>query len=61
MPEDVFGEVQTPPVSAAWLLRLGSFPFWRGEVSLRDALEPVYAKAAQQGLATFLGGSRGQE
>jgi uncharacterized Zn finger protein len=61
LPEDVFGEVQTPPVSAAWLLRLGSFPFWRGEVSLRDALEPVYAKAAQQGLATFLGGSRGQE
>src|SRR6516162_4970939 len=31
LPEDVFGEVQTPPVSAAWLLRLGSFPFWRGE------------------------------
>ncbi len=61
LPEDGFGEVQTPPVSAAWLRRLGSFPFWRGEVSLRDTLEPIYAKAAQQGLVTFLGGSRGQK
>jgi uncharacterized Zn finger protein len=61
LPDDVFGEVQPPPVSAAWLRRLGSFPFWRGEVSLRDTLEPIYEKAAQQGLATFLGGSRGQE
>lgn len=61
LPDDVFGEVQPPPVSAAWLRRLGSFPFWRGEVSLRDTLEPIYEKAAQQGLATFLGGSREQQ
>jgi uncharacterized Zn finger protein len=61
LPDDVFGAVQASPVSAAWLRRLGNFPFWRGEAHLEDALEPIYAKAAQQGLATFLGGSRGQE
>ena len=33
MPDDLFGEVETPPVSAAWLRRLGNFPFWRGEAS----------------------------
>jgi uncharacterized Zn finger protein len=60
LPDDLYGNVQTPPVSAAWLRRLGSFPFWRGETSLRETLEPIYATAAQQGLATFLGGNRGQ-
>lgn len=59
LPDDIYGEVQTPPVSAAWLRRLGAFPFWRGEASLHDTLEPIYGKAAQQGLATFLGGKRG--
>jgi uncharacterized Zn finger protein len=60
LPDDLYGEVQTPPVSGAWLRRLGAFPFWRGEASLRDTLEPIYGQAAQQGLATFLGGDRGQ-
>jgi uncharacterized Zn finger protein len=61
LPDDLFGEVRTPPVSAAWLRRLGNFPFWRGETSLRDELEPVYEKAAQRGLEMFLGRSGGQE
>jgi uncharacterized Zn finger protein len=60
LPDDLYGEVQPPPVSGAWLRRLGAFPFWRGETSLRDSLEPMYGKAAQQGLATFLGGGSGQ-
>ena len=29
--DDMLGEVQTPPVSAALPKRLGSFPFWRGQ------------------------------
>jgi uncharacterized Zn finger protein len=31
LPDDVYGEVRTPPASAGWPKRLGSFPFWRGE------------------------------
>ena len=61
LPDDVFGEVEAPPVSAAWLQRLGNFPFWRGDAHLLDTLEPVYEEASQRGLDTFLGGQRGQE
>jgi uncharacterized Zn finger protein len=57
LPEDLFGEVQTPPVSAALPKRLGNFPFWRGEERFLDALEPVYRRAAQRGLDTFVGQS----
>src|SRR5205823_5858766 len=28
--DDLFGEVEIPPVAAALPKRLGSFPFWRG-------------------------------
>ena len=61
VPDDLFGEVETPPASAAWLRRLGNFPFWRGEALLRNALEPVYAEAARRGMDTFLGGTRARE
>lgn len=54
--DDVFGTVEAPPVSAAWLQRLGNFPFWRGNDHLLDALEPVYEEASRRGLETFLGG-----
>ncbi|MBV9125197.1 MAG: SWIM zinc finger family protein [Planctomycetes bacterium] len=55
VPEDFFGEVQVPPVSAALLQRLGHFPFWRGETRFLEALEPVYAQASRAGLEVFLG------
>jgi len=55
LPEDFFGEVQIPPVSAALLKRLGNFPFWRGKERFFDALEPVYTRASNRGLAVFLG------
>lgn len=55
LPDDVFGEVGQPPVSGAWLQRLGAFPFWRGETNLRDALQPIYAGASSRGLTVFLG------
>jgi uncharacterized Zn finger protein len=53
--EDLFGEVQPPPVSMGLVLRLGKFPLWRGEKPLAEALEPAYIQAAQRGLSTFLG------
>jgi uncharacterized Zn finger protein len=55
LPDDFFGPVQLPPVSAALPKRLGNFPFWRGEQRFLDALGPVYKQAAQRGLDTFLG------
>jgi uncharacterized Zn finger protein len=55
LPDDAFGEVSPPPVSGAWLRRLGGFPFWRGETPLQDALEPVYGAASARGLQAFLG------
>jgi uncharacterized Zn finger protein len=53
--DDVIGEVQIPPVSAALPRRLGNFPFWRGEERFLDALEPIYRQASQRGLEVFLG------
>ncbi len=61
LPEDFFGEVQIPPVSAALLKRLGNFPFWRGKERFFDALEPVYARASERALAVFLGEKNGPE
>jgi uncharacterized Zn finger protein len=55
LPEDFFGEVQIPPVSAVLLKRLGNFPFWRGKERFFDALEPAYTRASTRGLAVFLG------
>ena len=59
LPEGFFGEVQIPPVSAAFLKRLGNFPFWRGNERFLDALEPTYARASERGLAVFLGEKNG--
>jgi uncharacterized Zn finger protein len=61
LPEDFFGEVQIPPVSAALLKRLGNFPFWRGKERFFDALEPVYTQASVRALAVFLGEKDGPE
>jgi uncharacterized Zn finger protein len=58
MPEGLLGEVEAPPVTAALLARLGSFPFWRGRQPLADALAPVYHAASARGLAVFLGETR---
>lgn len=55
IPDDFYGEVRTPPIAAALPKRLGSFPFWRGKVRFLDALEPVYARASEQGMRLFLG------
>jgi uncharacterized Zn finger protein len=54
LPEDFFGEVSAPPVTAALPRRLGNFPFWRGEAPLLEALTPFYTRAAQAGMDVFL-------
>lgn len=53
--EDFYGEVQPPPVSAGLVRRLGKFPFWRGERSLVDAVEPTYVQSSARGVSVFLG------
>jgi uncharacterized Zn finger protein len=55
LPDDLFGDVQAPPMSAAWPKRLGNFPFWRGNERFLEALEPAYRRASRRGLDTFLG------
>ena len=41
------GEVRMPPLQAALLKRLGSFPFWRGNERFVDGLVPVYKAASE--------------
>jgi uncharacterized Zn finger protein len=50
MPEGFLGDVRVPPLSAALLKRLGGLPFWRGELPLSEAVEPVYTSASGAGL-----------
>jgi len=39
-----------PAVAAALPKRLGTLPFWRGEVKLMEALEPLYRAASEKAL-----------
>ena len=55
LPDDFFGEVTIPTVSAVLPRRLGSFPFWRGEKRFLDAMESFYSQASPLGLNVFLG------
>src|SRR3972149_1398806 len=55
LPDDFFGEVSAPPVSAALPKRLGNFSFWRGTGRFLDAGESVYVQASPRGLDAFLG------
>ncbi|MEO6727070.1 MAG: SWIM zinc finger family protein [Blastocatellia bacterium] len=53
LPENLFGEVRTPPVNAALPKRLGNFPFWRGEENFSDAMNKLYERASAKGLEVF--------
>jgi uncharacterized Zn finger protein len=55
LPDDFFGEVRIPPLSAALPKRLGSFPFWRGKERFLDAMESIFAQASPIGLNVFVG------
>ena len=54
LPDDLFGEVRIPTLSAAVPRRLGNFPFWRGETPLQPALESIYQQASATGIQVFL-------
>ncbi len=47
--------VRIPPVSAALVKRLGSFPFWRGERTFIPLMEKIYAAASPIGISIFIG------
>lgn len=53
LPENIFGEVRTPPVNAALLKRLGNFPFWRGEENFADTMATIYSRLSVEGLDVF--------
>ena len=55
VPDDVYGEAGTPPVTGALVRRLGNFPFWRGEKPLMESVEAAYVDASGMGLKVFLG------
>jgi uncharacterized Zn finger protein len=54
LPEDFYGEVNLPPVTAALPRRLGSFPFWRGEQPFIEAVEQAYAQSSPRGFEVFI-------
>ena len=56
LPETLAGPLLPPAKSAALLRRLGPFPFWRGEVSPLESLEPIYAAMGASALEA-LGGA----
>jgi uncharacterized Zn finger protein len=55
LPEDFFGAVNLPPVTAALPRRLGNFPFWRGGQTFIEAVEQVYSQSSPRGLEVFIG------
>lgn len=55
VPEGFLGDVRVPPMSAALLRRLGSFPFWRGEQRLLEAVESIYSAASENGVDLLTG------
>src|SRR5574341_828791 len=55
------GEVRIPPVPGALAKRLGTFPFWRGEERLLDAMERIYREASVVGMDVFLCAELGGE
>lgn len=57
LPEPLSGPLLAPPKSAALLRRLGPFPFWRGEISPLDGLEPAYATMGIGALESLDGAS----
>lgn len=53
--DNAFGDAKAPSVAAALPRRLGSFPFWRGQVPFLDAMETTFEAASARGLEVLLG------
>jgi uncharacterized Zn finger protein len=49
LPDELIGDVSGTGVTAALPRRLGNLQFWRGEVTLVEALEPAYEGAEKAG------------
>ena len=52
--DQVLGDVYLPSVNASLVARLGPFPFWRGDKTLLETVEPLYRSASMEGLEHFL-------
>lgn len=55
LPDGFLGDIRIPPVLAALPKRLGGLPFWQGEQSMLEAVEPAYARASVVGLEVVVG------
>ncbi|MDD2710053.1 MAG: SWIM zinc finger family protein [Verrucomicrobiae bacterium] len=55
LPSGWLGGVRTPPLHAALLKRLGSFPFWRADERFLEAVEAVYPGASEKGRKILAG------
>ena len=55
LPPDLFGTATPPALTAALPRRLGSLPFWRGELPLVQALEPSYQNGSSYGKELLVG------
>src|SRR3954447_15615904 len=53
-PADLLAGMEIPKVAAGLPRRRGNIQFWRGELPLMEALEPVYETAASRGEALVL-------
>lgn len=53
LPDHLAGDPNVAPAGAALVRRLGKFPFWRGQVSLASALQPIYIAAASHAADTL--------
>jgi uncharacterized Zn finger protein len=56
-----FPEAGDAPQSPPLFGRLGSFPFWRGGLGFRDAMEEIYRQASPVGMDIFLGQGESEE
>ena len=52
--DQVLGDVYLPSVNASLVARLGPFPFWRGEKTLQETVDPLYRSASMEGLEHYL-------
>jgi uncharacterized Zn finger protein len=60
VPATLAGSLHSPTAPAALLRRLGPFPFWRGEISVLEALEPVYAAMGSSAREALGGANNGE-
>jgi len=53
LPDTLPGEIKKPPSNAGLPMRLGHFPFWRGNEPFLRSMEDMYKKASRAGMEIF--------